>query len=148
MHRLPTFAALALAATLCSHAFAQQSAPTGDSNNPPAVGNHNMHAFDAQTQLQRLSKQLQLTPDQQAKIGPMLQQREQQLQSLHGDSSLKPADRRAKAMSIMQDSESQIGGVLTQDQRDKWKAMREKAMERMQEKRGQNVPSTTGSSGG
>lgn len=141
MKRLPAFLAFALAATLSGHAFAQQGAPTG-------AGNQHMHAFDSQTQLQRLTKQLQLTPDQQAKIGPMLQQRDQQLQSLHSDSSLQPADRRAKAMSIMQDSESQIGGVLTQEQRDKWKAMREKAMERMQEKRGQNVPSTAASSGG
>jgi len=144
----PTMLAFAFAAALCSPAFAQQNAPAPAGNTPPAAGNHNMHAFDAQSQLQRLSKQLQLTSDQQAKIGPMLQQRDQQMQSLQGDSSLKPADRRAKAMSIMQDTQSQIGGVLTPEQRDKWKAMREKAMERMQEKRGQNVPSSPSSSGG
>lgn len=148
MKRLPALATLALAVTLSGQVFAQQGTPAGAGGNPPAPGNQHMHAFDAQTQLQRLTKQLQLTPDQQAKIGPMLQQRDQQLQSLHGDSSLKPADRRAKAMTIMQDSEGQIGGVLTPEQRDKWKAMREKAMERMQEKRGQNVPSTATSSGG
>ncbi|MHA6205712.1 hypothetical protein ACXU4B_14905 [Dyella soli] len=143
MKRLSLFAAFALAAALSGHAFAQQGTPA-----PAAAGNQHMHAFDPQQQLQRLTRQLQLTPDQQAKIGPLLQQRDQQLQALRGDSTLRPADRRARAMSIMQDSESQIGALLTQPQRDKWKAMREKALERMQEKRGQGVPSSSGSSGG
>ncbi|WP_019464776.1 hypothetical protein [Dyella japonica] len=150
MNRFSTFTALALVAALSGQACAQQSAPapTNGGNNLPAATSQRMHKFDAQTQLQHLTKQLQLTPEQQAKIGPMLQQRDQQLEALHGDSSLKPADRRAKAMAIVQDSQSQIGGVLTQEQNDKWKAMREKAMERMQEKRGQKVPSSPGSSGG
>jgi len=142
MKRLPALALFALSAALCGPVLAQQSAPA------PAGSTQNMHKFDAETQLQRLTKQLTLTPDQQTRIRPVLQQRDQQLQALHGDSSLKPADRRAKAMSIMQDTESQIDGMLTQEQRDKWKAMRERAMERMQEKRGQKVPSTSGSSGG
>ena len=141
MKRLPAIAAITLAVTLSGHAWAQQDAP-------PAAGSQHMHAFDAPTQLQRLTKQLQLTPDQQAKIGPLLEQRGQQLQAIRGDASVKPADRRAKTIAIVQDSDSQISGVLTQEQRDKWKAVREKAMERMQEKRGQNVPAAPGSSGG
>lgn len=143
MNRLPAFAALALATALSGQAFAQQGAPA----TAPA-GNQHMHKFDAQTQLQRLTKQLQLTSDQQAKIGPMLQQRDQQLQALQGDASLKPADRRTKAMAIMQGTQEQIGGVLTQEQNDKWKAMRERAMDRAQEKRGQKVPAAASSSGG
>lgn len=143
MNRLPAFAALALVAALSAPAFAQQDAPA----TAPA-GHQHMHKFDAQTQLQHLTKQLQLTPDQQAKIGPMLQQRDQQLQALQGDTSLKPADRRAKAMSIMQDSQNQIGAVLTQEQSDKWKAMREKALEHAQEKHGQQVPAAPASNGG
>lgn len=145
MKRLPVSLAFALAVAFTGHALAQQADQAGTAP-PPANGQH-MHQFDPQTQLQRLTKQLQLTPDQQAKIGPMLQQRDQQLQALRADTTLKPADRRAKTMSLVQDSESQIGGVLTPEQRDKWKAAREKAMERMQEKHGQNVPSS-GSSGG
>lgn len=152
MHRLHAFVVLALVTGLSGQAFAQQTAAPqtapATGSNAPAAANQHMHKFDAQSQLQHLTKQLQLTPDQQAKIGPMLQQRDQQLQALHADNSLKPADRRAKAQSIVQDSESQIGGVLTQEQNDKWKAMREKAMERMQEKRGQKVPATASSSGG
>jgi periplasmic protein CpxP/Spy len=148
MKRLPLIA-LSLGVAFCGLALAQQqTAPTGTGATPPPASNQHMHKFDAQTQLQRLTKQLQLSADQQSQIGPMLQQRDQQLQSLHDDASLKPADRRAKVMSIMQDSETQIGGVLTPAQRDKWKAMREKAIERAQEKHGQNVPSAPGSSGG
>ena len=107
MKRLPALALFALSAALCGPVLAQQSAPA------PAGSTQNMHKFDAETQLQRLTKQLTLTPDQQTRIRPVLQQRDQQLQALHGDSSLKPADRRAKAMSIMQDTESQIDGMLS-----------------------------------
>lgn len=146
MKRLP-LVALSVCIAFSSLALAQQS-PAGPDGNPPAGGQH-MHQFDAQSQLQRLTKVLQLTPDQQAKIGPMLQQREQQMQALRSDTSSQPADRRAKVMAIMRDSEAQIGGVLTQEQRDKWKAMREKAMEHMQERRGQGVPSSPeGGNGG
>lgn len=150
MKRLPVLAALVLSATVCGSALAQQSAPApaGAQGNPPGASQQHMHKFDAETQLQRLTKQLVLTPDQQTRLRPILEQRDQQLQALHGDTSLKPADRRAKVQSIMQDSENQISGVLTQEQNDKWKAMREKAMERMQDKRGDKVPSSTASNGG
>lgn len=144
MKRLPAAAAL-LGLALATQVFAQQSAPaSGDT--APASQQH-LHRFDAPTQLQRLTKQLQLTADQQAKIGPLLQQRDQQLKALHADTTLKPADRRAKTMALVQDSDNQITAVLTPEQRDKWKSVREKALERMQEKRGQTVPSAPGSSG-
>lgn len=106
-----------------------------------------LHAIDPQQQIERLTKQLQLTPDQQAKVLPILQQRDQQLEALRNDSSLKPADRRAKAMAIVQASNQQMDAVLTEPQRAKAKAMREKAMERMEERRGQHAPASSSSSG-
>ena len=129
---------LSLGLALTGTAWAQQGTPT--------TAKH-MHAIDPQQQLDHLTKQLQLTSDQQAKILPLLQQRDQQLQSLRDDSSLKPADRRTKAMSIMQDTNQQVDAVLTEPQRAKAKAMREKAMERMEERRGQHMPASSSSSG-
>ena len=149
MKRVSALVALTFAVAMSAHA--QQSTPTSPAAAPataPAASSHHMHALDPDQQMQHLTKQLQLTPDQQAKIAPMLQQRDQQLQALHNDTTLKPADRRAKAMAIAQQSESQIGAVLTDQQRDKWKAMREKAMERAQDRRGQKMPASSGSSGG
>lgn len=132
---------LSLGLALAGTVWAQQGTPT------TAPTTKHMHAVDPQQQLEHLTKQLQLTPDQQAKILPILQQRDQQLQALRGDSSLKPADRRAKAMSIVQDSTQQMDAVLNDQQRAKAKAMREKAMERMEERRGQHMPASSSSSG-
>ncbi|WP_201313250.1 hypothetical protein [Dyella sp. EPa41] len=132
---------LSLGLALAGTAWAQQGTPA------TAPTAKHMHAIDPQQQLDHLTKQLQLTSDQQARILPLLQQRDQQLQSLRNDSSLKPADRRAKAMSIAQDTNQQVDAVLTEPQRAKAKAMREKAMERMEERRGQHMPASSGSSG-
>lgn len=142
MRRQIHFVLLSLGLALAGTAWAQQGTP----NTAPTT--KHLHAFDSQQQLERLTKQLQLTSDQQAKILPILQQRDQQLQALREDSSLKPADRRAKAMSIAQDTNQQMDAVLTEPQRAKAKAMREKAMERMEERRGQqHMPALSGSSG-
>ncbi|WP_267225680.1 hypothetical protein [Dyella silvae] len=148
MARLSCFAVFTLGLALAGSALAQsQTTPAtnaGDASTPP----QHMHAPNPQQQLQHMAKQLQLTADQQAKIGPILQQRAQQMEALRADNSLAPADRKAKAMSLMQNTAQQVDAVLTPAQRDQWKAMRERAMERAQEKRGQKVPSAQGSSGG
>ena len=54
------------------------------------------HAPDPQRQVARLSRKLQLTPDQAARIEPILRNRQQQMQQLHADTTLAPRDRRAK----------------------------------------------------
>lgn len=152
MSHPPRFAALALGLILTGSALAQSQdtapppAPAGSAaTQPPGRGGHTP---DPKQQLQRMSKQLQLTSDQQAKIGPILQQRAQQAQALRADNSLAPADRRAKMMSLVQDTEGQINAVLTPAQRDQWKAMREKAMERAEERRSQQHAPASGSSSG
>ncbi|BDU19311.1 hypothetical protein [Dyella sp. GSA-30] len=115
-------------------ALAQDSAPAGH-----AQGQH----MDPQQQLQKLSKRLQLTADQQSKIGAILQDRQQQVQSIRGDSSLKPVDKRAKLKSLMESSQSSISAVLTDQQRQRWTDMREKMMERREAKQdGQAAPAS------
>lgn len=147
MNRLSRFTALALGLALAGAALAQsQSAPNSPPPSEQAGRGQGQHEANPQQQLAHLTKQLQLTADQQAKIGPLLQSRDQQIQALRADGSLSPSDRRAKMMTIVQDSTQQIGAQLTDAQRDQWKAMREKAMERQQERRGQGVPSSSGSS--
>jgi Spy/CpxP family protein refolding chaperone len=147
MNRFSRFAALTLGLAIAGAAGAQ-----AQESNSATTPEHAMQqpqgrrAPDPQQQLQHLTKQLQLSADQQAKIGPILQQRDQQIQALRADSSLSQADRRAKLMSLAQDSSKQIDAVLTHAQRDQMKAMREKAMEHMQERRGQHVPSSSSSS--
>ena len=109
--------------------LAQQSAPT----DAPAGRGQGQH-MDPQEQLQKLTKRLQLTADQQSKIGAILQDRQQQVQSVRGDSSLKPVDKRAKLKSLMESTQSNISAVLTDQQRQRWTDMREKMMERREAK--------------
>jgi len=137
MIRPTLLAVLVTAMALTGTAFAQAQSTPSD------APRQHMHAMDPQQQLQHMTKALQLTPDQQAKIDPILQQRAQQIQALRADTTLKPADRRAKAMAIVQDSSKQIDAVLTDEQRARMKAMREKAMERMEEQRAQHTPASS-----
>jgi periplasmic protein CpxP/Spy len=153
MNRLSRFTALALGLALASVAVAQQqtspsSAPAQPAPSQGQAQGKGQHMADPQQQLAHLSKQLQLTADQQAKIGPILQSRDQQVQALRADASLSPSDRRAKMMTIVQGSTQQIDALLTDAQRAQWKAAREKAMERQQERRSQGVPSSPSSNGG
>lgn len=145
MSRFFRFTALALGLALACTSLAQAQNSTSPA--PPHQG-QGPHAPNPQQQLAHLAKQLQLTADQQAKIGPILQSRDQQIQALRADASLSQPDRRAKMMTIVQDSTKQIDALLTDAQRDQWKAMREKAMEHQQERRSQGVPSSSASSGG
>jgi periplasmic protein CpxP/Spy len=154
MNRPFRFTALALGLALAGTALAQSqdnpsSTATSSSSAPSSAHQgkgQGQRAANPQQQLARLTKQLQLTSDQQAKIGPLLQSRDQQIQALRSDTSLGSSDRRAKIMSIMQDSTQQVDAQLTSAQRDQWKAMREKAMEHQQERRSQGVPSSASSS--
>jgi periplasmic protein CpxP/Spy len=146
MNRLPRIIALTLGLALAGTALAQPQ----DGTPPPGAGPQQRggHAPDPQQQLEHLSKQLQLSSDQQAKIGPILQQRAQQVQALRADNSLAPADRRAKMMSLAQATDSQIDAILTPAQRDQLKAIREKQQERMEERRSQPRMPSSGSSSG
>jgi periplasmic protein CpxP/Spy len=149
MNRLSRFTALTLGLALAGGALAQQQDNSAPANAPQGQSQgKGQRMANPQQQLAHLTKQLQLTADQQAKIGPILQSRDQQVQALRADTSLSPSDRRAKMMTIVQDSTAQIDALLTNAQRDQWKAMREKAMEHQQERRSQGVPSSSGSSGG
>jgi protein CpxP len=76
--------------------------------------------------LENLSKQLNLTDDQKAKIKPILEGEAKQIQSLREDSSLSREDRRAKSMQIRQSTHTQIRTLLTADQQKKFDSMQQR----------------------
>lgn len=92
--------------------------------------------MDPDAQLKHMTKQLDLSADQQAQIKPILADRQQQMQALWQDQSLSKQDRRTKMMGIQQDSTSKIEGVLNDTQKQKYEAMqaqmKERAMQRHQ----------------
>ncbi len=106
-------------------AFAQQTAPAPDTQGAPATqGEGYRHAPNPHRQAMHLSKQLNLTPDQTAKIEPILASRDQQMQALHQNTQLSEGDRHQQMRSINEQSEQGMSGILTPDQMTQLKAMR------------------------
>ncbi|MGD0988442.1 MAG: hypothetical protein ABR874_11565 [Candidatus Sulfotelmatobacter sp.] len=121
--RKPTFLALALAgiSMLTMSAFAQndnngqQSAPAGEHR-----GGHHM---DPAKRAEMLTKHLNLTSDQQAKVLDLFKSEQSQMESLHSDSSLSQDARRSKMMEIRKTTNDQVRALLDPDQQKKWDAM-------------------------
>jgi len=104
-----TLAAFAIAATsaLAQNPDNQQAPPAGAPEH--GYGHHHM---DPQARLERMTKELKLTSDQQPKVLEVLKSEQSQMENLRSDSSLSQDDRRAKMMDIHKSSNDQIRALL------------------------------------
>lgn len=101
----------------------QDQTQTGSTGNAPHGRGMRM---DPDRQLERLTRELNLTPDQQTQIKPLLVERQQKMQALFQDQSAAPEDRRTQARTIMEGSNNSIKAVLNDDQKQKFDAMQER----------------------
>ena len=85
---------------------------------------------DPQKQTARLSRKLQLTPDQAAKIEPILANRQQQMQQMRADTSLSQHDLHQKMRALKQDTDSQMQAILTDSQRQQYQQLQQQAMQK------------------
>jgi periplasmic protein CpxP/Spy len=100
----------------------------------PPQGQEKMGATSSpEAHLQMLSEKLNLTEDQKAKLKPILQDQAQQLKALHDDPALSPEQKSAKKKIIHELTQDQINNVLTPEQQDKFKQMKQDAMEKHKE---------------
>jgi Spy/CpxP family protein refolding chaperone len=100
----------------------------------PPQGQEKMGATSSpEAHLQMLSEKLNLTEDQKAKLKPILQDQAQQLKALHDDPSLSPEQKSAKKKIIHELTHDQINNVLTPEQQDKFKQMKQDDMEKHKE---------------
>jgi periplasmic protein CpxP/Spy len=92
--------------------------------------------------LEMLSKRLNLTDDQKAKVKPLLENEFKQMQDLRQNSSLSREDKRAKFREIRESTNSQIRSLLNSDQQKSFDEWQQQMKERrgMREKRGGNAP--------
>lgn len=128
--------ALALAA-----AFGAAAAQDKDNSSPDSQAVHGQHrAPDPQERAQRLGKHLGLNAQQQAQIASILQTQQQKLRDLRAGGAKGP-DRRDQARAIMEDGDRQLQSVLSDSQRQRYLTMKERAIERRQEKQGTPEPS-------
>jgi periplasmic protein CpxP/Spy len=79
--------------------------------------------FDPAKRTEMLTKRLNLTSDQQAKVLEIFKSEQSQMEALHSDSSLSQEDRRSKMMDIRKASDAQIRALLDAGQQKKYDAM-------------------------
>lgn len=134
MKRLAFALCLTLAGPL---AFAQSPQAPADTQQPPAPitrsqpdaqsghprGFHHRQP-DPHRQAIMLSHRLNLTPDQTAKIEPVLADRQQKIDALRANSSLTPDQIREQMRSLHEQERSQFAAILTPEQQEQLKSMR------------------------
>jgi hypothetical protein len=110
---------------------------------PQAQGQARQHgqraAMDPNHVLARMTKQLNLTSDQQKQILPILTDRQQQFESIRSDKSLSDTDRRTKMETLRTDTQTKIKNVLNDDQKKQYEELQQKMQDRAREHREDNV---------
>ena len=106
---LSTSLALALSGSL---ALAQEPAAPAPA---PAVKHHH-RSHDPQRETARLSKPLNLSADQSAKIEPILADRDQKIAALKNDTTISPMIAHKQMHAIHQQTRQQLATVLTPEQ--------------------------------
>jgi Spy/CpxP family protein refolding chaperone len=118
--KLILLTALAMALAIAGVPAWAQMGPGGGGPGGSQMGHGPM---SPDQRLQMLTKQLNLTSDQQEKIKPILESESQQMQTLRQDSSLSQEDRMSKMRQIRQGTNEQIKLVLNSDQQQKFEEM-------------------------
>jgi Spy/CpxP family protein refolding chaperone len=86
---------------------------------PPAPRHHHRPGYV----LEDLTRQLNLTPDQQKQVAAILKSDHEQMKAVRGDDSIAQEDKRAKMKEIMGSTRTQIRALLTPDQQKAFDAL-------------------------
>jgi len=113
---------------------AAMAAPQDQSAAPQATQAEGRHRADPSRQVQFLTKKLNLTPDQQAKLLPILSDRQQQMQAVFSDTSLSAKERHEKMRAIREDNEAKVKALLTDDQKQSYEQLRQQMHDRQQQR--------------
>ncbi len=85
-----------------------------------------MHHGQHASRLEWLSKELNLTDDEKAKLKPILEDESKQMHAAHADTSLTQDQKRDKMKQIHETTNSQIDDILTSEQQKKFAELKEK----------------------
>lgn len=95
-------------------------------------------ASDAAKKLEAIAKQLNLSPDQKAKLLPVLEEEAPKLKALKSDTSLTGMQKLEKLRAIHQQTDPKVKAILTEQQYEQWTTMRQQEVQQMiEKKRGQ-----------
>jgi protein CpxP len=122
MRTLSRISFLVIGATLCMGVAAKAQTPdqTAPAQQPPAGApmHHGHHGPNADRQAHFLSKKLNLTPDQEAQVKPILAERDQKMKALRGsDANMTVEQAREQRKAIMADSMQKMNGILNDTQK-------------------------------
>jgi periplasmic protein CpxP/Spy len=81
--------------------------------------------------IDRMSKELNLTPEQKDKIRPLFEEQDKQMRELRSNTSLTPEQKRDKARTMMMETHDKVAAILTPEQKEKMK----EHMEQMRQQR-------------
>jgi protein CpxP len=129
--RIAVFAFALFTAALFTIAVAQESSSRAQQGTTEGQAARHERAHD---RLEWLSKELNLTDAQKEKLKPILQDEGKQMRAVHEDTSLTPEQKREKAKQISKKFRPQIQAVLTPEQQQKFKQLREERREKRQGK--------------
>jgi Spy/CpxP family protein refolding chaperone len=137
MKKYRFFASLTLTALLAlgTLAWAQDSTPSGGQSNATS-GTGTAENDPAENRVRHIADQLNLTPEQRDQIRPIVKQEAEQIQAVRNDNSLTPEQKQAKLREIHQTFRPQIAKVLTPEQKQKFKEMKEEGREHHRGMRG------------
>ncbi len=93
----------------------------------PGTGNrgHGMHGAGGGNGFAMLSSRLNLTEDQKAKIQPLMAAQQQQVQAVKQDTTLTPEQKQAKIKELRKSTHQQVMSILTPEQQQQMKNMRD-----------------------
>ena len=98
-------------------------------SNPQAQTESGTHQGQHASRLEWLSKELNLTDDQQAKLKPILEEKSKQMKATREDSTLTQDQKSEKMKQIHESTHSQINGILTPEQQKKFAQLKEQQKE-------------------
>lgn len=99
----------------------------------PGGDMHGHGMMDPDQRLARMSKRYNLTSDQQTQIKPLLADEQQQMMTLHADTSMSRQDKMTKMQAMHQENQQKISAILTDEQRKKYEADQQKMQSRRAE---------------
>ena len=86
--------------------------------------------------LKRMTKELKLTSDEQAKIKPILEDEQKKMMDIRSDSSLDRQAMREKMMQLQKDASDQIRALLDDQQKETFDKLQQERQERMRNRQG------------
>lgn len=88
--------------------------------------------------VERMRTELKLNDDQKTKVTALFEQQAKQRREIFGDSAIPREERRDKMRALMEEENKQLKVILTSDQFEKWKTLRQQMRARRQEGPGQS----------